>query len=248
MSAGSGGTGKAASKAGSKADGRQLRWAKHRAERRQAVIDAAIAVLERHPVGETIHVQEIADRAGIHRTVLYRHFEDRSDLDVAVQREVCRRAGEHLFAAMSLQGTPQDITRRIVDTFVRWMLDHQALVRFVERDAGGGDVHPLDEAIEQVAERIDLLIQGVIGLLGVSLPENDQAALDPFVFGLVGGGLQATKRWISRAERRPETDEFIDLLSRNIWRQITGIAVERGIEIPDVPVDQLIELIAAVDS
>ncbi|MEQ6899853.1 TetR/AcrR family transcriptional regulator [Nocardioides sp. YIM 152588] len=230
-------------------DGRQLRWEKHKRERRQVVIDAAVEVLEQHPPGEAIHVQQIADRAGIHRTVLYRHFDDRTDLDLAVQTEICRRAGDTVIAAMSLEGTPSQITHRIVATFVEWMVAHPALVRFVERDLSGGpsgrDATPLEQALQQVAERVELLIHSVVQVLGTDLPEDSRDALDPFVFGLIGSGFQTTKRWASRAELRPPTGEFIEMLSRNIWRQITGMAADQGIDLPDVPVEQLLALLAS---
>ncbi|TYL45664.1 TetR/AcrR family transcriptional regulator [Nocardioides sp. BGMRC 2183] len=229
-------------------DGRRLRWEQHKRERRRHIIDAAIVVLEEHPAGESIHVQQIADRAGIHRTVLYRHFEDRTDLDVAVQREICRRAGDDLFAVMNLEGTPSEITHRIVDTYVRWTVAHPSLMRFVERDFGVGPTTPLEEAIQEIAERIELLINSFVAVMGVELPEADRDALDPFVFGLVGGGFQAAKRWAARGGDRPALEDFVDLLARNIWRQIVGIAAERGIEFPDVPVDQLLDLLASPDN
>ena len=62
-------------------DGRQLRWDRHNQARRQHILDAAIAVLEDAEPGEDIHVQQIAERAGLSRTVVYRHFSDRADLD-----------------------------------------------------------------------------------------------------------------------------------------------------------------------
>ena len=39
-------------------DGRGERWAAHREERRTHILDAAIAVIEREPVGAEIHVQD----------------------------------------------------------------------------------------------------------------------------------------------------------------------------------------------
>lgn len=235
------GGGKGTGKGAAKTDGRQQRWAEHKRERRQMVVDAAIDVIEQHPPGETIHVQQIADRAGIHRTVLYRHFEDRTDLDLAVQTAICQQAGAELFASMSMQGTPREITFRVVETYIRWAAAHPALVRFAERDLGG-DVVPLEQALEQVAEGIELLITSIIQMLGVELPQKDRDALDPFVFGLIGGGFQATKRWANRDTVRPPIEDFVELLGTNIWRQVTGIALDRGVEIPDVPVEQLLGL------
>ena len=64
-----------------KTDGRQLRWDSHNQARRQHILDAAIDVLADSEPGAEVHVQQIADRAGLSRTVVYRHFADRADLD-----------------------------------------------------------------------------------------------------------------------------------------------------------------------
>ena len=75
---------------GKSPDGRQARWDKHNQERRQVILDAAIAVVEAGEPGAEFHVQQIADRAGLSRTVVYRHFADRADLDQAIQAEMSR--------------------------------------------------------------------------------------------------------------------------------------------------------------
>lgn len=226
-------------------DGRQLRWEKHKRERRQVVIDAAVEVLESHPPGTAVQVQEIADRAGIHRTVLYRHFEDRTDLDLAVQTEVCARAASEMLAVTTLDGTPRQITRRIVGTYIRWVVAHPALVRFAARNLSGDEKTPLEESLEGLAAQIGALIEAYVDLLSVDLPDQDRDALDPWIFGLIGGVFEAARRWSSRETLSPPVDVFAELLSRNVWHQINGVTRDRGIELPDVPVEQLLELIVA---
>ena len=74
-------------------DGRRLRWLEHNQARRQVIIAAAVRVLERSAPGDEIQVQQIADEAGLARTVIYRHFQDRVDLDLAAQRQACADLG-----------------------------------------------------------------------------------------------------------------------------------------------------------
>ncbi len=45
-------------------DGRRRRWQEHNQVRRQVIIDAAIAVLERQTPGEEVQVQAVATRRG----------------------------------------------------------------------------------------------------------------------------------------------------------------------------------------
>src|SRR5689334_12540491 len=87
-------------------DGRRLRWLAHNQARRRVIIDAAVRVLERAEPGEDIQVQLIAEEAGLARTVLYRHFHDRVDLDLAVQQRICKDLGKELLPALSYDGQP----------------------------------------------------------------------------------------------------------------------------------------------
>ncbi len=224
-------------------DGRKKRWQQHNADRRQAILDAALTVLAREvePGGE-LSVQQIADEASVHRTVLYRYFEDRTDLDVALQQEICSRAGELLLAAVTLEGTPGQIVHRIIDAYVTWAVDNLALMRFAERDIAGATTKPLDEAIGQIAEQIELVIGGFLALLSADVDEDDRDALTPFVFLLVGGVMAAVRNWSGRDELRPAAPQFIRLLSDVTWRQVEGLAASRDIEVPDLPVEQLLNL------
>lgn len=224
-------------------DGRKRRWQEHNAARRQSVIDAAIVVLNRDLApGDELSVQQIADEASVHRTVLYRYFEDRVDLDLAIQREICLRAGEVLLSSITLEGTIQEITHRVVGAYVTWATDNLALMRFVENQVNGSTERPLDDAIGEFAEQIELLIGGILALLDAPVTDDDRDGLTPWVFMLVGGVMAAVRSWSSRAELRPPTPAFIDLLAEVTWLQIVGLATSRNIEVPDVPVEQLLNL------
>lgn len=224
-------------------DGRKRRWQEHNAARRQAVIDAALVVLTRDvEPGDELSVQQIADEASVHRTVLYRYFEDRTDLDLAIQREICLRAGEVLLSSVTLEGTPREIVQRIVGAYVGWAVDHTALMRYAERDVPGATAKPLDEAISQVAEQIELVIGGFIAILDVEISEDDRDSLTPWVFLLVGGVTAGVRSWMSRDELRPAAPVFTELLAQVTWLQIEALASTRNIEVPDIPVEQLLTM------
>jgi AcrR family transcriptional regulator len=221
-------------------DGRQVRWQRHNQRRRQKILDSALAVLAEHEPGEEIHVQEIADRAGLSRTVVYRHFEDRSDLDLAVQQEICRRVGDAVTPAIAYHGAPTEMLRRIVDAYVRWAVDNQAQMRFVEQDLPGVAVKPMEMALRQIAEQVEELMNGVVAALGAELADEDRATLVPWVFSLVGGCFYAVRCWSQRALLEPDVTVFIDLMTESMWYQIDGLARARGIELPTGAVEQLL--------
>lgn len=231
---------------GQKSDGRQARWDQHNQVRRQVIIDAAIEVLGQSEPGAEVHVQQIADRAGLSRTVVYRHFSDRSDLDAAVQSAVLELLRAQLVPALSFEGTPVEIIRRIVAAYVGWAAAHPALHEFAQADPPGQGQGQMERAIGHIAGQVEDLINVGVEVLHVDLKEHEVAALDPLVFGLVGAVFTSVRRWLSRPDRAPTAEQFVALVTEAIWLQIAGMALGRGVELdPEVPVERLLE--AALD-
>ncbi len=220
-------------------DGRQRRWDQHKLQRRRVVLTAALAVIEDAGPGEEVHVQQIADRAGLSRTVLYRHFADRADLDRAIQTDIVDQVTGEILPVLSLDGTPIEVIRRIVAAYVGWAAAHPALHRYVELDVPGEGPSPLSRMVEQVATQIEALIAAGAELLDVPLDDNLRIGLDPLVFGMVGAGMGAVRRWTGQTHR-VSAEVLIDLVSRSIWWQIAGLAAAQGAEIdPDRPLQEL---------
>src|SRR4051812_15744153 len=227
-----------------KTDGRQLRWDSHNQARREHILDAAIGVLADAEPGAEVHVQQIADRAGLSRTVVYRHFADRADLDSAVQGRALELLRAELVPVLSFEGTPVDIIRRIVSAYVGWASEHPSLHEFAQQDASGPGPGQMEKAVQQIAGQIEDLINVGVEVLHVQLDDDEVAALDPLVFGLVGGVFTSTRRWLSRAEQRPARETFVELVTEAVWLQIAGMARQRGVELdPELPVEQLLDTV-----
>ncbi|RYY44938.1 MAG: TetR/AcrR family transcriptional regulator, partial [Actinomycetales bacterium] len=80
-------------------DGRASRWVGHRERRREEITGTAIEVLDRE--GPDAPVESIARACGVTRQVLYRQFENRHDLDVAIADRVVSMLLEHVIARMT---------------------------------------------------------------------------------------------------------------------------------------------------
>lgn len=228
-------------------DGRRRRWQEHNQTRRQVIIDAAVAVLERQAPGEEVQVQAVADQASMSRTVIYRHFEDRADLDRAVQRKICEDLGRQLMPALTYDGRPEEIVRQIIEAFVGWASEHPTLYWFAERDLSGWGPNPFAEALELVAVQIEGIMEMVVNHLGADLHPNDRAGLDPWVFGMIGAVSGALRRWLNREVREPDAETFVAILSETVWLQINGMATSRGINLPDLPVAELLQGLGPTD-
>lgn len=225
-------------------DGRQLRWDLHNQERKQRIIDAAIAVIAENEPGAEFHVQQIAERAGLSRTVIYRHFADRAELDREIQVAILDDLWSRLLPAVSLDGTVPEIIHRIVGTYVTWAVDHPSLHRLAEQDTQGDS--PLAQGIEVIARQVAELIETAVDLLRLDPSPELRAALDPLVFALVGAVFSAVRRWVSRPERQPSAEMLVDLVTESVWYILEGHGRMLGVELER---DQRVEdLLAAVGS
>ena len=230
---------------GSRSDGRQSRWQQHNEQRRLEILDAAIAAIEASPPGAEVPVAQIAAHAGLNRTVLYRHFTDRADLDRAIQGHIFRHLQAQVLPVITLEGTPLGIVRRIVGAYVEWAAAHPALHRFADQQPLGVGGTESDLALTQLAKQVRDLIAFAAEALGVQVDDDTRQALDPLVFGLLGLAIAAVHRWLTRTERAPSHEAFADLLTEAIWLQISGMAAARGVVLdPDVPVEEQLRSLA----
>jgi AcrR family transcriptional regulator len=224
-------------------DGRRSRWERHKVERREQIVDAAIAILEESPAGTDIHVQQVADRAGVARPVLYRHFDDRADLDRAVQGRVVQLLRAEIEPMVTPDGTIEEIILRIIEAYVRWAAEHPALHDLMEQSGpAAGDPSAVQLAIGDIAQQVQGLITLAVELLGVELGEGEAAALDPLGFGLVGQAFATTRRWATRTPVEPSPQTLARLLARSVWHQIDGHARALGVSLdPSMTLQQLAE-------
>src|SRR6185312_14842411 len=90
-------------------DGRSLRWTEHRTQRRAAFVAAGADAIDRYGPGAS--AEQIAEVAGVSRTVLYRYFRDREDLRQAIADHVVRAVLDSVLPKLRLsaQSTPRDI-------------------------------------------------------------------------------------------------------------------------------------------
>jgi len=220
-------------------DGRQARWDKHNQVRRQQILDAAVQVIEAGPVGDEFHVQQIAESAGLNRTVVYRHFTDRADLDRAIRAHILDGFTERLIPSVTLEGTVNEIIRRIISTYVEWVVAHPALHAFAIQEASGAFEHGIDRIASVVADLLEL----ALALLGAELDEADTALIDPLAYGLVGAVFGSVRRWVSREPQVPGAPAISELLSQSIWNLLDGHARRLGLTIdPDLPLVDLLKL------
>jgi AcrR family transcriptional regulator len=226
-------------------DGRKLRWARHNEERRQLIIDAALEVVEAHPPGAPFHVQEIADRCGLGRTAIYRHFADRNDLDRAVRAAIVEMLAAELLPEVNLEGTVPDIIERAIARYVKWAVAHPALHRLAESDPVAGD-GPLQRGLEQIAEQVAALVRTAVEALALPLSSQQRRVVDPLAFGLVGAVFSAVRRWLATEGPRAPSGVLVAGLTDSVWYLLAGHARSLGITLRrEQAVQELLQVHAA---
>jgi AcrR family transcriptional regulator len=200
-------------------DGRRLRWTAHRAQRRDAFVEAGVEAVDRH--GPAASAEQIAEVAGVSRTVLYRYFKDREDLRQAIADRIVRAVLDSVQPKLALtpETTPREIITAAVGEIARWLDEHPNLYHFLRSQRAGAS---LDSVEGTLADNVAALLKMVMVVLGV-----DSEAADPGAYGLVGFVEAAGAWWLEH--RTIDRARFVDLVSRGVWHVLDGTARDFGI-------------------
>jgi AcrR family transcriptional regulator len=203
-------------------DRRDSRWDDHRRVRRQELVDATIAAVSKHGAG--VGMDEIAAEAGTSKTVVYRHFADRTELHVAVSG----RVAEHLLAtlrqAMESSDQPREMVGAAITAYLAFLEADPELYRFVVQRSPDRAAHsptrpdPIDHLSHLVGEQAAALMAVALDRAG-----QDTAAAGPWGHGLVGLVRSAADWWL-RGERPMLRSELAAHLTDLAWAGLSRVA------------------------
>lgn len=218
-------------------DGRSRRWDDHKELRRDQVLDAAIATLG--DIGELGGVQDIADRAQLPRSVVYRLFKDRDDLEDQLRRRILGGLMTVLAPTLTTpEATFEDSIRNAVDAYVGWIVDNPNLHTYLgaaaarQPTSGPSAVSNTRAAIANqaarvIAEELDKL-------------DADTRFAEPLGFALIGMVDSTVNRWLSRSPRPITPAELSEFLRSSAWQIIDSTLQRSGIRLdPQTPVAKL---------
>ena len=209
-------------------DGRSKRWDAHRADRRSRLINAAIELIGEE--GPGVGVQQFADRATMPRSVVYRLFSDRDDLNEQISAQIVGNLMSELGPLLSPEGSAYDATRHAIDVYVRWAKQNPALHRFL---GTGSPSNPKLGSRVVVSTRTAIAIQ-VSALLRAAMPRNANPALvEPLAFGVIGLVDGAVNRWMTHPSDDLDDDDVADIVASSVWAAISDFAARF-----DVPLDR----------
>lgn len=167
-------------------DGRARRWHGQRAGRRQEIVDAALRAIAEHGADTTI--EHIADQAGVPRPGLYRHFDNRDDLDTAIAESVLGGYSSAMTTIWNPQGSPGEIVAAAITAHLTWLRANDAAYHYVLRVSAQA---PISDLRDRVIDHLRGLLHD--GLLGPPMTTDAADRLAAMIVGLVD---TAARRWL----------------------------------------------------
>lgn len=206
-------------------DGRSTRWDAHRRRRRTAIITAAITAIEQF--GPDASTAQIAAEAGVPRTHVYRHFDGKQALDLAVSSHVAAQIGEQIRAGLSVRGSAREIIAASIEQHLGWIEAHPNLYRFLAghayavRTPGSPEG---DDAKAAFATELTALLEGYLATVGASTEPAERLMVG--VVGLV----DATGAWWLEKKAPPRAVLAAEL-TEQVWLIVDRTARELGLDL-----------------
>ncbi len=222
-------------------DGRATRWNDHKARRRGRILDAAVEVISEQ--GSDVGVQQIAERAGVPRSVIYRHFAGREDLDERIRERIIDDLLEAIGPALDPHGTVDEAIDQAVGAYMRWIMSVPRLHQFLgigsakRRTVGSRVVTGTKTAIAvQIA---DLFRRAL------TAADASPSVAEALAFSLTGMVDSTVNRWLTHEQPELTADELAGFLRTAIWHVLHATLQGAGVTIsPDTPVQALTDRVA----
>ncbi|MQA33356.1 TetR family transcriptional regulator [Modestobacter roseus] len=204
-------------------DRRDSRWDAHRRARREQLVEATLAAVGRH--GPGVGMDEIAAEAGTSKTVVYRHFADRSELHVAVCARVAEQLTRKLREAIGSSEHPRQMVSAAVETYLAFIEADPGVYRFVVgQSLADRPVDLMTEGKDPISSLSDLIGDEVGALVAVALDRagQDTAAAAPWGHGVIGL-VRAAADWWLRADRPMPRTQLAAHLTDLAWTGLRGV-------------------------
>jgi AcrR family transcriptional regulator len=197
-------------------DGRRRRWEEHKRARRVEFTDAAITAIRTH--GSEASLDDIANVAGVSKSVLYRHFTDKADVFAAVLDRIATELFlPRVATALLIEDDDEALLRRAISGYVALVVAEPELYRFVfthNSYARSGDF---------VANMEDAIAQALAVMMADRLRQarGDSGGAEPWAYGVVGMVQLAAHRWVDHPTMSAEA--LVDYLVALAWEGLSGV-------------------------
>ncbi|WP_369023964.1 TetR/AcrR family transcriptional regulator [Nocardia cyriacigeorgica] len=213
--------------------GYEARWERHNSERQLTILRAAVELLEESPPGADIAVHRIAKRAGVAKSVVYRQFSGREELDRRIRSYLIDDFAAELDEQLDMStGSVREILTRTIRAVADWMSDHPRLTEFARTGPPFGGEDTVDAVASlklRIAARGRELIATVAQLMG-----TDSAPFESVPFAVVTMVEGVLSAWVADPAPDRTRAQVVDELATITWFVLDGAARTSGIQVdPD---------------
>jgi AcrR family transcriptional regulator len=201
-------------------------------DRRAAILDAALEVFSSRGYHASA-IDEIAQRAGISKALIYEHFPSKKDLHASLLERHVQEIFERL-AETAAGPDPGEVRLRAgVDAFLEWVETHPSAFRLLFRDTFERDVAELLQRLQQQAT---FAIAGLMATEPIAEVHNDELSDEDRRLGVemfaqqLSGAVQSLAIWWQehpKVERAYVVDCVMDFAWIGLERVRAGERVKR---------------------
>jgi AcrR family transcriptional regulator len=201
------------------------------AERRRAILDAAVTTIRRE--GVEVSMEQIAAEAGVTKPTVYDNFDGKAGLTEALLERVGLELMREIGAKLSDHATAEEVLRGGVEALLTFVERDPEVFRFILRGTG---THSL---IDEAGGVLSALFGGTLRRAGA-----DSGAAELYAYSVLGAIFAATDWWAAR--RTMSRADFVDYLVGLLWSGLD----QTGLGRVDGPIDLTIvaEAIAEASS
>ena len=187
-----------------------------REARRAQLIDAARYVFVQHGY-HAAAMDDIADRAGVSKPVLYQHFPGKLELYVALLEISGQQLVEAVRESLASTSDNNERVQAAVGAYFKFINDADGAYRLVfESDLTNEPA--VRERVEAIEDECAVAIARVISMdTGLT---DDEATL--LAIGIIGTAETAARRWLREGKVIP-ISHAVALINRLVWRGISGV-------------------------
>jgi len=168
-----------------------------RERREQLILDVAGQVFARAGY-ESAPMDEIADRAGVSKPMLYTYFGSKEGLYLAYIERAGGELLERLVGAKSTDGSPASVLRARITEFLTFVEEHRDGWQVLFREVA---------STRALAERVAVLRERIAGAIAIMVQESASGwagypalAADAIAHALVGAGESLANWWLDHPE------------------------------------------------
>ena len=208
-------------------DRRTSRWDAHRRTRRTELTDAAIAAIRAHGAG--VGMDDVAAQARTSKTVVYRHFADRTELYMAVCARVADVLLGQIRAAMDGTTNPRAKAAGAISAYLRLIEHDPEVYRFVVHRPlvdRALDADPVADLVSLIGTEAAAVIADQLSRVGAG---TDAAV--PWGHGVVGMVRAAADNWLANPGGMSR-DELAAHLTDLAWAGLSGVTAQGKEDVP----------------